>query len=1033
MLLDYVRPVGVYEVGFTGLLSRGLMLSGLCAFLLYIAYYDENPTSFVYLTFGGLIFATKLRLSPSKTFEKAKMTPKDIEDLEIKVRDNEELYTTGYADRIMYLIFVLVVALIFGCSLAYSKLDNESDIYPFFQFKPEETKTKNLIIVFGLSLAIFCFECYFGNSYHWNELILYETFKVNTLITIIDYVMIYLILTFSNQLKFSIFSLIFFIFVLATITAFIFSLLSGSKNSSVRFNRYIVFLKWLTFAGMVVIYSKKSYKKFIELVSQTVKDDFIKDLMDQFIDKEENFDRILILFVLSSLRLFFSEVVHAIDSIKEVIHSKPDIDSKSYFVTYFIQNILGVMHHRGSDIINYNGTFLLDYFYELEQSEAVEKKLHAVFSKVKMKITLLQKYILFAKKILQGIIAVTLDIIKTHTVVIFQIILAYLIIKNNESMMLMIMPIIWCMLSFVAFGPIFATTSTIIFLYVPAAVAILHLLSSNILCKKNGVIYKLLRLEGYCNFMGSYPILSDNINGSPEDEKTKLFILLVLTIIYTILLIEKKKKIKLVVSSVLVSKMSQMAVQVKSDLYQDMVLLLRFIVSETFSNFYYICLIFLFLGIIQTISIFNLIFIGFFFYFILNSDQAKKYWLFLLLYLQFLLIIRFLYSLKIFTFSLDRETSAMIGFFFGTGTPANEQTAMWSYWLVLIAISIQYQLFHTKLAQEYKDVELKFKTTWMEQLRQMGVEIKTSIHAIYLNTIIWIFHFTLFLILIYSERTIFNVILIIMEGVFFAIHLNTSRKAATIERRKLVNQFWMVIVITILLFAFLFYIFLFCKYTVIRRFITGIIGLDPNQTQKSWSVLNPRVASEFPMLYLLKERSLQIEEKSFIRENLKVLIAFVCFFKIFHEKKSIEEDIKADEEEKEELKAAAASGNYTTAPDDSAALLNNSNLSPEVTKEAKSGPKPRRKESEEFKFNKLKATLDQILVYLSHLMKSVILFLIMIWNLEGPNVFKIIILFAILATFFRYLSSTTSLMIKSRLLEVLEKSKFCIMFRAKVL
>ena len=1026
MLLDFVRPVYVYEVGFFKILARGGMLAGLCGLLLNIAYSDENPTSFVYLTFAGLIFANKLRLRPNSIFQREIIQPENATALEVKIRDNEELFTTGYVGRVFYLLFAVVMTIIFGCSLAYSKLQNESDIYPFFQIKPEETKTKNLLVVLILSWAVCVGELFCGRSYHWSELSVYEHCNIQTLNTVIDYAMIYLIFTFSNQLKFSIFSLIFFFFVLATITAFLFSLLRGDKAARLSFDGYINFLKWLTFAGVVVIYSKKSYKKFIDLLSQTwisnssFRDQYLKDLIDQFIDKEENFDRILILFVLSSLRLYFSDIIQITDSIKAVIEKPPVVSEKSYFVSYFAQNILALMHHRGSDIINYNGSYKLSYFHQLEKVESVKTKFISIFSKVKIKLTFWQKYLIASKKFLQGIISIAMNIITNHTLIIFQIVLAYIIIKNTQYMLIMILPIIWCMLSFVSFGPVFATSMTVFFLYIPSVVALLHLLASNILCRKNGVIYRILGLDGYCNFVSTYPIFSENSSVPSEDQKTQLFVLLILTIVYLLLLIEQKKNLKLVVTSNLINRIGQMAVAVKSKLYEDLTMLVRFIVSELFSNFYYICLVFLFLGIIQTISIFNLIFIGFFFYFILNADKAKKYWLLLLLYLQFLLIIRFLYSLKIFTFSLDRETSAMIGFYFGIGTPTEEKSAMWSYWTVLVAISIQYQLFHTKLAQQYRYVDLKFKSAWLEHMRHMGVELRNSINMIYLNSIIWLFHFALVLILVYSERTIFNVILMIMEGIFFAIHLHASRQASTLELRRKVNKYWTMLIITILVFAFLFYIFLFCKYTVIRRLVTGLFGLDPNQTESSSTLLNPRVASEFTMLYLLKQRTLQIEEKSFIRENLKVLLAFLSFFKIFHEKKSIETDEVKQQEQADELKEIVE-GDDTITGDDTSALISMGKREQIV--------KPRAKQQkttsgeDENRFTKVRETLDQIIVYMSHLMKSIILFVIIVWNLEGPNIFKIIILFAMLVTFYRYLSSTTTLMVKSRLIEVLEKSR----------
>lgn len=128
-------------------------------------------------------------------------------------------------------------------------------------------------------------------------------------------------------------------------------------------------------------------------------------------------------------------------------------------------------------------------------------------------------------------------------------------------------------------------------------------------------------------------------------------------------------------------------------------------------------------NVIVTISLLNFVFMMFFFVFLTNANKAKKYWIILLLYMQFLLVIRFLYSLRIFPFTIDKEMSALIGLYFGTGDPRKEQGAMISYWIVLLIISVQYRLFHTKLAKQFQDVQLKFRSFILEKIRLFVVEL----------------------------------------------------------------------------------------------------------------------------------------------------------------------------------------------------------------------------------------------------------------------------------------------------------------------
>ena len=133
MLLDSVRPIDIYDVGYLKILMRGILLACLQVLLLYISYTDENPTSFVYLLFAGLIFASKMRLRASDWFE-----PKDYSsaektlELEDNIRDNKVLFSVGVMGRVFYLIFAIVVTIIFGCSVAYNRIQNENDAYPFF-------------------------------------------------------------------------------------------------------------------------------------------------------------------------------------------------------------------------------------------------------------------------------------------------------------------------------------------------------------------------------------------------------------------------------------------------------------------------------------------------------------------------------------------------------------------------------------------------------------------------------------------------------------------------------------------------------------------------------------------------------------------------------------------------------------------------------------------------------------------------------------------------------------------------------------
>jgi hypothetical protein len=1056
MLLDYVRPVDIYDVGYYKLLLRGILVVSLELLLLYIAYNDESPTSFIYFMFGGVIFAFKMRLRANKSFDKEATSVEEREELEIKIRDNIELFKVGVTGRTCYVLFAITMTIIFGCSVFYSKLQNENDAYPFIQLKPDELKTKYLLIVLFISWAVVVMDFTCGRSYHWSELMVYEKFNIKYLQVGIEYVLVYLIFTFSQQVRFSIFSLIFFFFVLLTITVFLISLLRVDKKT-VSFGRYISFLKWLTLAGMIVIYLKKSYKKFIDLFGKQQqggtgnKGNSIKDLIDQFIDKEENFDRILIIFILSTLRQFFADVSNMIDSVRNIIHTKQNIAKESRFVSFFATHILLLMGKRGSDILNYNGNYKLEYFRELAEAPTVLEVFNSIFSKVKLKLSTGQKYYIWAKRILRTILSIAITIFKNHMVVIFQLILNYMVIFKSQNMMLMIMPIIWCMLSFVAFNPGFAVTISIIFLYIPTSLAILQVMASSILCKKNGVIYNWLRLEHYCTFMNTYPILNDTTTTqviSNESEKTRLFTMLTITIFYVILLIERKKNLQYITNTI-VTNLDAIGGEVQNILYEDIATLVKFLVSKIFSNFFYICLIFLFMGIIQTISLFNFLFIIFFFYFILKAEKAKQYWIFLLLYLQFLLVTRYLYSLKFFTFNLDRETSAMIGLYFGTGNPVEETRAMTSYWFVLVAISVQYQLFYTKLALEYRRVELEFNSRILEKAKLITIEILIGLRMVYMNTILWAFHFFLVLILIYSERTIFNVILMIMEVIFFFYHLITSKDTNDLNNRRKLNKFWTVMVATILFFSFLFYIFLFCKYTMTKRLISNVLNLrdDVGDTD----VLNRQIANEFTMLYLIRQKQLSIEESSFIRENLKIMLAFVSFFKIMLDREEIKKqsennavtDMVANEVEElkrqeEELKNALAFGRADSDEEDEEGFemgeLEDSmrNNSGELGDDNPLGMlrdvfTTTKKPVEKLKFglNDIVQIYDRLLVYLSHIWKSVILIHITVWTQEGPNVFKLLILITVLITFYRYIRAATALMNRSRLFEVIDKSMIC--------
>lgn len=1054
MLLDYVRPVDIYNLGYYRLLVRGALVVILELLLLYIAYNDESPTSFVYFAFGGFIFAGKMRLRAKKSYDANMMCLDDRIRLEENIRDNVELFTVGITGRIFYALFAFVMTIIFICSIFNTKLQNDNDVYPFIQLKLDEPKTKYLLMVLGISWTFLLLDFTCGRSYHWSELMVYEKFNIKLLQRVIEYVLVYLIFTFSQQVRFSIFSLIFFFFVLLTITVFLISLLRENQKT-VDFGRYISFLKWLTLSGMIVIYSKKSYKKFIDLFGKQQQQgnngNFVKDLIDQFIDKEENFDRILIIFILSTLRQFFEDVSKMTDNIRSIIHTEDKIEKESYFVSYFATNILLLMGKRGSEIINYKGSYKLEYFKELAQAEKVQETFFTIFCKVKLKLSTEQKYYIWGKKIVQTVLSIAVTVFKNHMVIIFQLILNYLVIFKSQNMMLMIMPIIWCMLSFVAFNPAFAVTISIIFLYVPTSLAILQVMASSILCKRNGVIYNWLGLEHYCTFMGTYPILNDTTNTqivSNETEKTRLFTMLSITILYVILLIEKKKKQNLI-SSTFVSNLNALTEDVQNVLYEDIVTLIKFIVSKIFSNFFYICLIFLFMGIIQTISLFNFLFIIFFFYFILKAEKAKQYWIFLLLYLQFLLVTRYLYSLKFFTFNLDRETSAMIGLYFGTGNPAEESSAMVSYWLVLIAISLQYQLFYTKLALEFRRVELEFNSRILEKAKLVAIEVLIGLRMVYMSTILWAFHFFLVLILIYSERTIFNVILMVMEVIFFFYHLRSSKTCHEIAVRRRLNKFWTVMVFTILFFSFLFYIFLFCKYTITKRFISHTLGLRPPEgSSNPNSILNIQIAEEFTMLYLIKQKQLSIEESSFIRENLKIMLAFVSFFKIMLDKEEIKDqednNAIANEEsneaaelkrKQEELNRALALGQIDSDEGEEEEYFDMGELDDSMRKQSGGffdvNPLApiqlmlkTKKPVEKLKFgiNDILQIYERILVYLSHVWKSLILIHITVWTQEGLNIFKLIILVTVLITFYRYIRSATDLMRRSKLFEVIDKS-----------
>lgn len=109
-----------------------------------------------------------------------------------------------------------------------------------------------------------------------------------------------------------------------------------------------------------------------------------------------------------------------------------------------------------------------------------------------------------------------------------------------------------------------------------------------------------------------------------------MFTLMICSILYIILVIEKKRKFGRFTE--LVNSMDKFE-KIKSDLYEDLVMLVKFSINQIFSNFFYICLVVLMYNVIVTISLLNFVFMMFFFVFLTNSSKAKKYWIILLLYM----------------------------------------------------------------------------------------------------------------------------------------------------------------------------------------------------------------------------------------------------------------------------------------------------------------------------------------------------------------------------------------------------------------
>lgn len=190
-----------------------------------------------------------------------------------------------------------------------------------------------------------------------------------------------------------------------------------------------------------------------------------------------------------------------------------------------------------------------------------------------IKVTVGQKFALFFSRIYESILSIVVRLVKERVSVLFQAIIIYNIIKNIQPFFLMLFPIIWCMLSFVAFNPNFETSIAMLFLFFPTSVAILKLILGQILC--NGKLKVILGLQTKCNFIELYPI-TNVISYDPQVEKDKMFTLMICSILYIILVIEKKRKFGRFTE--LVNSMDKFE-KLKSDLYEDIVMLLKFTIS----------------------------------------------------------------------------------------------------------------------------------------------------------------------------------------------------------------------------------------------------------------------------------------------------------------------------------------------------------------------------------------------------------------------------------------------------------------------
>lgn len=129
------------------------------------------------------------------------------------------------------------------------------------------------------------------------------------------------------------------------------------------------------------------------------------------------------------------------------------------------------------------------------------------------------------------------------------------------------------MLSFVTFNPNFETSNGIIFLFIPTAVSLLRLIANETMCDEK--LVNILQVEGVCEFFKGKPIFSNNETEASE-ELSGLFTLLFLSTIYIILVIEKKKKFKQITN---ILKSIDNKEKVNSQLYDDLVTLVRFTIS----------------------------------------------------------------------------------------------------------------------------------------------------------------------------------------------------------------------------------------------------------------------------------------------------------------------------------------------------------------------------------------------------------------------------------------------------------------------